>query len=311
MVEQADVVIVGGGIVGCAAAYYLTGLGVRPLLLERRAVAAQQSGRSFGFVRQQGRDALELPLAIESNRLWRGLQAELGTDVGWVPGGILTLAATEARMAELEAWLAAAREHGLDTRLLGPRDIEAVVPGVQGSWAGALYTPGDGRADPAKATQALAHAAVARGARLWTGASARSILARGGAVTGVMTDRGEVRTSRVLCAAGVWSAALVRGVGLVVPLRLVRSTVALTAPVPPLTAAGVWAPEVAFWQHRDGCGRRMNAAARFRRRYSLNPMHTALVLQLAVDAAAFYRRDDLLEAADAGVVARQIGRAHV
>src|SRR5262249_20262318 len=92
MIPQVDAVIVGGGIVGGAAAYYLAGRGLRPLVLEQRAVAAQQSGRSFGFVRQQGRDPLELPLAIESNRLWRNFQDDLGADVGWVQGGILTLA---------------------------------------------------------------------------------------------------------------------------------------------------------------------------------------------------------------------------
>jgi glycine/D-amino acid oxidase-like deaminating enzyme len=247
-----DAVIVGGGIVGCATAYHLARRGLRPLVLEQRTVAAQQSGRSFGFVRQQGRDPVELPLAIESNRLWRNLRDDLGVDAGWVPGGILTLAATESRMAEFEAWLGIARAHGLDTRLLRPRDIEGVVPGIQGTWAGALYTASDGRTDPRKATEALALAATSRGARVTTGCCVRSILTRSGAVTGVMTDRGEIRTSRVLCAAGAWSARLARTVGLTVPLRLVRSTVALTAPVPTLTPTGVWAPGVAFWQHADG-----------------------------------------------------------
>jgi glycine/D-amino acid oxidase-like deaminating enzyme len=222
------------------------------LVLEQRALAAQQSGRSFGFVRQQGRDPLELPLAIESNRLWRSLQADLGAGVGWVQGGILTLAGTEARMAEFEAWLEVARSHGLDTRLLHPRDVEGMVPGIQGTWTGALYTASDGRADPRKATEALAQAATSRGARVIIGCSVRSILTGRGAVTGLMTDRGEIRTSRVLCAAGAWSARLARTVGLVVPLRLVRSTVALTAPVPTLSPTGVWAPDVAFWQHADG-----------------------------------------------------------
>ena len=252
MIPEVDAVIVGGGIVGCAAAYHLARRGLRPLVLEQRTVAAQQSGRSFGFVRQQGRDPLELPLAIESNRLWRSLRDDLGADVGWVQGGILTLAGTEARMAEFETWLRVARDHGLDTRLLRPRDVESVVPGIQGTWTGALYTASDGRADPRKATEALALATTSRGARVTTGCCVQSILPPGGAVTGLMTDRGEIRTGRVLCAAGAWSARLARTVGLVVPLRLVRSTVALTAPVPTLTPTGVWAPGVAFWRHADG-----------------------------------------------------------
>ena len=94
MARQAEIVIVGGGIVGCAAAYYLARRGVGPLLLEAGEVAGQQSGRNWGFVRQQGRDPLEVPLMVESNRLWRGLAAELQADIEWVQGGNLALAAT-------------------------------------------------------------------------------------------------------------------------------------------------------------------------------------------------------------------------
>src|SRR2546422_5634031 len=116
MTRQAEVVIIGGGIVGCAAAYYLARRGLAPLLLEGREVAGEQSGRNWGFVRQQGRDPLEVPLMMESNRIWRGLEQELGADLEWVQGGNLALADTPERMALFEEWLAGAPPVRLGTR---------------------------------------------------------------------------------------------------------------------------------------------------------------------------------------------------
>jgi glycine/D-amino acid oxidase-like deaminating enzyme len=258
MARQTEIVIVGGGIVGSAAAYYLARRGFAPLLLEARVVAGQQSGRNWGFVRQQGRDPLEVPLMVESNRLWRGLTAELQADIEWVQGGNVALAATEERMALFEGWLDVARQAGLDTRLLRGRDVAAVVPGMGGSWAGAMYTPSDGHAEPAKATEAFARAAVAHGATVQTGSVVEALLTRDGRIAGVRTATEEIGAAAVIVTAGAWSAPLLRTVGLHLPRRLVRATVARTTPAPPITAAGVWGPAVAFRQRRDG---RLNLAA--------------------------------------------------
>jgi glycine/D-amino acid oxidase-like deaminating enzyme len=79
--REAEVVIIGGGIVGTAAAYYLAKRGVRALLVENGEIGGQQSGRNWGFVRQQGRHPLEVPLMVESNRIWQGLEKELAADI--------------------------------------------------------------------------------------------------------------------------------------------------------------------------------------------------------------------------------------
>jgi glycine/D-amino acid oxidase-like deaminating enzyme len=160
MTTQADVVVVGGGIVGCATAYYLARRGARVIVLERGEVAGEQSGRNWGFVRQQGRDPVEVPLMVAGNRIWRGLEQELDADIEWIRGGNLALASTPERLAIFERWLPTAREHGLDSRLVTPRDIQALLPGMAATWVGGLYTPSDGHAEPAKATQAFARAAV-------------------------------------------------------------------------------------------------------------------------------------------------------
>ena len=166
MEREADVVVVGAGIVGCATAYFLARRGARVVVVERGPVPGEQSRKNWGFVRQQGRDPLELPLVVEANRLWQGLERELNADIEWVQGGNLALAADESRMARFETWLPLAREFGLPTRLLRARDLDAVVPGLAGGWVGGMHTPGDGHADPEKTTDAFARAAVAHGATL-------------------------------------------------------------------------------------------------------------------------------------------------
>src|SRR5262245_1773776 len=97
--RDADVVVIGAGIVGSATAYHLARRGVRVVVVERGAVCGEQSRKNWGFVRQQGRDPAEVPLMMESNRIWRGLGSELGADIEWVQGGNLALAANPARMA--------------------------------------------------------------------------------------------------------------------------------------------------------------------------------------------------------------------
>src|SRR5262245_51638599 len=222
MERDADVVVVGAGIVGCSTAYHLARRGVRVVVVERGTVHGEQSRKNWGFVRQQGRDPHELPLMMEANRIWRGLETELGADIEWVAGGNLALAADQERMALFEQWLPVAREFGLDTRLLRPSDLAAVVPGIGGRWAGGLHTPGDGHADPGKATDAFARAARAHGAVFHLGCAVEGVAVRNGAVSAVVTDRGEIRTPSVVCAAGAWSSRLGRTLGLALPQRWVR-----------------------------------------------------------------------------------------
>lgn len=252
MEREAEVVIVGGGIVGCATAYSLARRGVRVVLVERGGIGGEQSGRNWGFVRQQGRDSAEVPLMMESNRIWCGLERELEADLEWVQGGNLALAADEARLALFEGWLKVAREFGLDTRVLSGREVARLIPGMQRSWAGGLYTASDGHAEPAKATEAFRRAAVRHGAWVYPGCPAEAVETQNGEVSGVVTEQGPVRTTRVVCAAGAWSARLARRLGLSLPQRLVRATVARTTPAPLLTPIGVWGPTVAFRQRRDG-----------------------------------------------------------
>jgi glycine/D-amino acid oxidase-like deaminating enzyme len=250
--QACDVAVIGGGIAGSAAAYYLARKGLSVVLLEKGEIAGEQSGRNWGFVRQQGRDPRELPPMMACNRLWQTLPATLEADIEWRRGGVLYLAEDEAEMSDYEGWLEHARAHDLDSRLLSGREAAALLPGMSRAWAGGLYTPSDGQADPAKTTRAFAAAAARLGAEVRSGCVVEAVETAGGAVTGLRTEAGEVKARAVLVAAGVWTNALLRGLGLDLPQLRVRATVLRTKPAPEKTALSVWSPGLGFRQRRDG-----------------------------------------------------------
>jgi len=246
-----DVAIVGGGIVGCSAAYYLARAGVSVALFEKGRIAGEQSGRNWGWVRQQGRSPVELPLMIESLRLWQSLPAELGEDVGLRQGGSLYLAEDAAQLDSLSEWLPVAREHGLDTRLLVDRELAGVLA-TEAHWAGAMYTASDARAEPGRATPAIARGARRAGAAVLTHTAVRGIETAGGRIAGVVTEYGRVAARAVVCAAGAWTSLFCRSFGVGVPQLPVLGTVARTAPAPQLLEGQAWSPAVAIRRRADG-----------------------------------------------------------
>src|SRR5262245_5606987 len=183
--DAVDVAIAGGGIVGCAAAYFLARAGVSVALFEKGRIAGEQSGRNWGWVRQQGRSPIELPLMMRSLHLWLDLRKELG-DIGFKQGGSLYLARDAAELAQLEGWLSVAREHGLDTRLLDARQLPAVLRTDDRRWSGALHTTSDARAEPSRAAPAIARAAQRRGAQIFSQCAVRGVDRVVGRVQGVI-----------------------------------------------------------------------------------------------------------------------------
>ncbi|MCY4589302.1 MAG: FAD-binding oxidoreductase [Alphaproteobacteria bacterium] len=250
--DTSDVVIVGGGIIGTAAAYYLARGGIDVTLCEKGRVAGEQSSRNWGFVRQQGRDPAEIPTIIESLRLWNGLAGEIGEDVGFARAGSLYLASTERQLSRYEAWLEHARQYQLDTRLLSREEVRKALPGSSGEWIGGLHTPSDGRAEPALATPALARAARRQGAIIVEQCAVRGLDIQAGRVSGVVTEHGRIATSAVLCAGGAWSSLFCARHGIVLPQLKVRSSVFRTAPAPLVSETAIWSQDVAFRRRQDG-----------------------------------------------------------
>ena len=250
--QAADVVIIGGGIVGLSAAYFLARRKQRVVLVDKGRLAWEQSSRNWGFVRQQGRDPIELPMVALSNRIWCGISEELDADTEWRQGGNLALAATEEDLERYAQGAQEAQAAGIETHVLTREQVQGLLPQVHGPYVGGLHTPSDGPADPLKGTLACAKGAQREGADLREYCAVESITTTGGRVSGVSTTQGEIRAAAVVCAAGAHSAHLARLAGLNLPQRAVRSSVVATAPVPHLTDLGVWVQGVGFRQARDG-----------------------------------------------------------
>lgn len=249
---RADAVIIGGGIAGAAAAWELSTSGIKSVVLEKGEIGGEQSGRNWGFVRQQGRDLTELPLAMLSNSIWSTLEKDLGVSVDWVQGGNLALASDPTKVAAYRKWIEQASGMGLHSELLTMDGVRKLLPGVRGSWPVALYTASDAHANPVKATNAIARAAQKAGASIVTGHKAVGIETSGGQIVGVRTSAGTISTSRVILAAGIWSARLAATAGWRIPQGIVTNSVAASQPFPRFTDLGVWTRELAFRQLDDG-----------------------------------------------------------
>ncbi len=249
--EAADVVVIGGGIVGSSTAYFLARAGVSVALFEKGRIAGEQSGRNWGWVRQQCRSPVELPLMIESLAIWKELSAHLGEDLGFRQGGTLYLAESEDELAGLSEWLGVARTHGLDTKVIAGRELAEVFP-AGGRFAGALYTASDGRAEPSRAGRAIARGAARGGARVVSHCAVRGIETAAGRVAAVVTEHGQVATRAVVCAAGAWTRLFCGSLGIRVPQLPVLNSVARLAPAPKLLDGQAWSPALAIRRRADG-----------------------------------------------------------
>ena len=154
--ESVDVVVIGGGVAGISTAWFLNKAGVSVLVCEKGRVAGEQSSRNWGWVRQQGRDAAELPIMMDSINSWESIAREVGAEIGFSRQGILYLGRNESELAESEQWLDVARPHQLDSRMISGKEVDELIPDAQGRWKGALYTASDGRAEPFTAVPAMA-----------------------------------------------------------------------------------------------------------------------------------------------------------
>ncbi|MGC2201757.1 MAG: FAD-binding oxidoreductase [Stellaceae bacterium] len=239
--EQADVVIVGGGIIGTSTALFLAQKGVRAVLCEKGHIAGEQSSRNWGWCRKMGRDPRELPLIIESLRLWQGMNELVQAETGFRQAGIMYLAENQPELEHFQAWLDHARQYQLDTRLISRSEATELMPGLTGNWAGALYTASDGKAEPQMAAPAIAEAARRNGAALVTQCAVRGIETQAGHISAAMTEKGRIACDRVVLAGGAWSRLFCGNLGIELPQLKVLATVMRTQPLdggPEISASG-------------------------------------------------------------------------
>jgi glycine/D-amino acid oxidase-like deaminating enzyme len=224
-----DVAIIGGGIIGLSTALELARQGVRVAVFEKGELAGEQSSRNWGWIRSLARDPKELPLAALADQAWVDIQSQV--DVGYRRTGLAYLAQSEAEMAKHATWAATARDLGYTAELLGSAALKRQLPNAARSWAGALYGPNDGVAEPSLAAPAIARLATDAGAMIYTQCAVRGVDVAAGRVTGVVTEHGVVRCNAAVMAGGAWSRLLCGNHGIEFPQLKVRASVMRTHPI--------------------------------------------------------------------------------
>jgi glycine/D-amino acid oxidase-like deaminating enzyme len=249
--RSADVVIIGGGIVGTATAYYLAKRGLSVALLEKGYIGCEQSTRNWGWCRQQNRDPREMPLSVLAMRLWDDLAGEIGQDLGFRRCGLLYASDDEKQLAEWAKWQDVAKLYDVETRMLTAREAAEKFPETKRKWRGGLHAARDGKAEPALAAPVLAEGARALGATIHQQCVAYGLDITHGAVTGVHPEKGLIKANAVLCAAGAWASAFCHMFGVRFSQASVRQTALRSRPAPNVGEV-LYTPDCALTRRLDG-----------------------------------------------------------
>ena len=249
---RADVIVIGGGIIGVCTALALAEQGVSVVLCEKGQVAGEQSSRNWGWCRTMGRDPAELPLAIQSLRMWREMDTRIGAATGFRTAGTMYVCDDDRALAKQEAWMGHAQSYQLEARMLDAAGIAAALPGAARRFAGGIHTPTDGRAEPFKAVPAMARAARAAGAVIVEQCAVRGIETRAGRVASVVTERSRIDCNAVALAGGAWSRLFCGNAGIVLPQLKVLGSVLRTSPIEGPSNGAVGGSDFAFRKREDG-----------------------------------------------------------
>lgn len=232
--KSAQVVVVGGGVMGVSTAYHLASKGCTDvLLLEREAFFGEgATGRCAGGIRHQFSTDVNIELSIHSLQMLHDLEALTGQPVDIKMVGYLIMASTEAQMDTFRANVARQHQHGVMTEVLSADDIARRVPllNMDGIIGGTYYDK-DGLADPSDVVQAYVKGARALGVTLLNDAEVTGITVRGGWVKAVQTVEGEVATEAVVLAAGPWMGPLGKLAGVDIPVTPELQQIVVTTPL--------------------------------------------------------------------------------
>jgi 4-methylaminobutanoate oxidase (formaldehyde-forming) len=231
--SQAHVVIIGGGIIGCSVAYHLTKLGWNDvLILERKELTSGTTWHAAGLIVTPDSDELAVEMATYTRELIKSLEVETSQSTGFKEIGYLQLACTPDWLEERRRMAVAARRLGVNYQEISPTEVKKLWPLADTSdvLAG-FYTPEDGRANPVDVTMALAKGAKMGGAKIFEETEVVGINKENGCVTGVVTNKGEIKAEIVVNCAGLWGRHVGKLAGVNVPLQAAEHYYLLTQPI--------------------------------------------------------------------------------
>ena len=250
--KTADIVIIGAGIIGICTAWFLAESGFKVVVCDKGRVAGEQSSRNWGWIRQQGRDQAELPIMMESMRIWSDFSRQFGNDIGFQQTGSLYLCENQTQLDSYNDFLTFAEGYGLDSHRLDKSQLYERLANTPQHWNSALYTPSDARAEPATAVPVIAKACADAGIAIVENCAVDQLSVTNHQIDGIQTERGLIKCSQVLCGAGHWSASLLSQAGLQLPQLSVKASVARTAPAPMLFNGNASGSNIAFRRRVDG-----------------------------------------------------------
>jgi 4-methylaminobutanoate oxidase (formaldehyde-forming) len=247
--SQAEIVIVGGGVVGASIAYHLTKLGKTDVvLLERKRLTSGTTWHAAGLVGQLRATANLTKLAQYTTSLYASLEAETGQATGFLQRGSLSVATNAERLEELRRGASMAKTFGLEVHEVGRTEIKAKWPLLNvADLAGGVFLPNDGQTNPIDTTMALIKGATMRGTRVFEHARVTAIRSDGVRARGVVTEEGEIAADVVVLATGLWTRALAATAGVSAPLQACEHFYIVTEPFPGLT------PDLPVLRDPDNC----------------------------------------------------------
>lgn len=229
---RTDVIIVGGGIMGAATAFFLRQRGRSVALIERGLIGQQASGTNFGNVRRQGRFLPQLPLANRSRAIWGRLNELLGEDAEFLPTGHIRVTYNDEMTGKVEAYAAEARHYGLDLEIISGNALRDRFPFLGPEVRAGSYSPNDGHANPRLAAPAFGRAAKRAGAEVYEKTEIATVEKDGEGFRVEATDGRIFRGTQLLISAGAWGNKLSAQFGEPVPLVTHGPQMAVTEPVP-------------------------------------------------------------------------------
>ncbi len=236
---QSQIVIIGGGIVGCSTAYHLAKLGWKDVvLLERKELGSGTTWAAAGLIAQLRQNQEMSNLAKYATHLYAELEAETSVATGWVKTGAIGVCQTEGRGREWLRGAARARAYGIDMHEISLQEAEDLCPLMSSQGlVSAFYLPDDGQTDPVGTTQSLAKGAKMRGVQIFENTRVLDIGLKNGKITGVSTEKGDIACEYVINCAGMWSRRVGKWVNASLPLHAAEHMHAITTPIKGLKKA--------------------------------------------------------------------------
>lgn len=233
MKKSADVIVIGGGIIGCSVAYYLSKLGQRVLVLEREDHAKGSAGATDGVVGYHTKKpGHQLELAIESIAMFEKLSEELGEDIEYGMGcGGMQPVEDKLQWDILSEIAQEQRKSGVDIRMIDIKEAVKIEPQLSNKLYGALYSPTGGKVNPIKLTLCFSRAAKRLGAEILTETEVLAIEKENGRVIGVKTNKGHFYADKIVNACGSWAAEIAKMAGVSLPIKPRKGQLAVTEPI--------------------------------------------------------------------------------